>query len=290
MSKKLVVDHRAENASKLIFPSSPILEGSSMDLQIHHYELAPHEAPKHAPVQDVIVTYNEPEPLSLRRELGGNMTDEITKCGDMMVSPAGVYHSACWDRKITVTLLLLNPGYISKFSFEDIDPDLVELLPHTSQPDLLINGISQSLIKRLDDQLYIDLAASHLAAHLLRHYCSIKHFIFENTHTLSRIELQQVLDYIESRIQEKKLGLAELSSLLNMSPGHFGRLFKASTGICPVNHIIKRRLENVTHLLTNTALTLDEISQQTGFAHKSHLSNAFKKNLRITPGQYRRSL
>lgn len=291
MNKPFIVDYKQRNSSKLIFPSPPLLASKrSGNLQVHQYQLAPHEAPRHSPVQDVIVTYSESRPLFLRRELGGTIKDDSSKCGDIMISPAGIFHSACWDRSISITLLALDPQYISRFAFEHIDPDCIELLPHFSKSDPVIHAISQELIRRLDDPLYIDFATSHLAIHLLRNYCSVKHRLKENIYALSPYDLQKVIDYIETHIGRKGLGSTELSGLLGMSRSHFGRLFKTSTGICPTQYIIERRLKKATLLLADKNLSLQEIAQRTGFSHQSHFSSAFIKSLHLTPAQYRKML
>jgi AraC family transcriptional regulator len=290
MSKLFTADYRQQGTSELVFSCTPTLAKRSASLQIQDYLLSPHDVPKHIPQQDIIAASTETMPLLMQRELGGTVKDEECKLGNIIISPAGVSHSASWDRAISVTLLIFDPKYIPMFAYEDIDPDSVKLLPHFAQPDPLIHAMTMALVTHADDQLYVDSAASHLAAHLLRNYCAVEHKLTEgNGDALSRSDLSQVIDYIEVHL-DQKLGLAELSNLLGFSDSHFGRLFKGATGVSPAQYIIDRRVVRATHLLANTSLSLGTIAQRSGFSHYTHFSSAFTKRNRVSPAQYRKML
>jgi AraC family transcriptional regulator len=290
MNKPLMVDYRQENASKLIFPSNPILTSEkSGDFQVHQYQLSPHEAPKHTPVQDVIVAYNESKPLLLRRELGGTFRDELSKKNHIMVSPAKISHSACWDRMISLTFLLFDPKYIPRIAHEYIDPDHVELLPCFSRPDLVIHRIIQTLLFNLQDKLQMELAGLSLATYLLQNYCASSHRLKGNDHALSPNELGQVIDYIESDIAQRP-SILELANLLNMSQYHFARLFKKSTGLCPGQYLLEYSLKEAAVLLVNTKLDLRRVADLTGFSSYQHFSSVFSKHFLVTPARYRKML
>lgn len=290
MNKPLMVDYRQKDASKLIFPSNPILASEKCDnFQVCQYQLSPHETPRHLPIQDVIVAYSESTPLLLRRELGGTSRDELTKKGHIMVSPAQISHSACWDRVISLTFLLFNPRYIPQIAHEYIDPDHVELLPHFSRPDPVIHRIIQSLMLNLQDKLYMESAGLSLATHLLQNYCSGSHRLKRNEHALSGNELRQVIDYIESDTTQRP-SIGELANLLSMSQFHFARLFKKSTGLCPGQYLLEYSVKEAAVLLVNTNLDLRQIADRTGFSSYRHLSSIFGQHFLMTPAQYRKML
>jgi AraC family transcriptional regulator len=290
MNKPLIIDYRQENASKLIFPSNPILTSERSDgFRVHQYYLAPHEAPKHLPKQDVIVAYMESAPLLLRRELGGTYKDELSKKNHIMVSPANISHSACWDRIISLTFLLFEPSYISRIAHEYIDPDHVELLPHRSRPDLIIHRIIKSLMLNVQDKLYLELAGLSLAIHMLQNFCSGSHRLKGSDHALTRNQLRRVIDYIESNVVQRP-SVMELATLLNMSQFHFMRLFKQSTGLCPGQYVLEHSVKNAAILLATTKLDLRLIADLTGFSSYKHLSRVFRDNFWVTPAQYRKML
>jgi AraC family transcriptional regulator len=289
-NQSLVIDYRREDASGIVFPDTYTLAAKEdNNFQVHQYELAPHEAPGHSPEQHVIVTSNKSYPVLLKRELGGITKDECFKGGDIFISPANVFHSVCWDVPISFTLLLFDPKYLSSFAYEYIDPGSVELLPHFLQPDPIIHWTSQALTSQLQNHSYMDSASAFLANHLLRNYCSTKLRFKENTHGLSSMEIRQVNDYIDSYI-DKKISLGELGRLVGMSQYHFSRLFKYSTGMAPHQYLIKRRMEEATHLLKNNNLDITAISKRLGFSSRNHFSNTFAQHFSLTPDKYRKML
>ncbi len=290
MNKPLVVDYRQANASKLIFPSNPILTSEkSEDFQVHQYQLSPHEAPKHTPVQDVIVAYNESTPLLLRRELGGTFRDELSKKNHIMVSPAQISHSACWDRMISLTFLLFDPKYIPRIAHEYIDPDHVELLPHRSRPDPVIHRIIKALMLNPQDKLHLESAGLSLAIHMLQNFCSGSYRLKGSDHALSPNQLRQVMNYIESDITQRP-SILDLANLLNMSQFHFARLFKKSTGLCPGQYLLEYSVKEAAVLLANTKLDLRLIADLTGFSSYKHFSFIFRQHFLVTPAQYRKML
>ncbi len=289
-NKSLVIDYRREDASGLVFPETHALAAKeNNNFQVHQYELAPHEAPGHSPAQHVIVTSSKSYPVLLKRELGGITRDECFKGGNVMISPANVFHSVCWDVSISFTLLLFDPKYLASFAYEYIDPDSVELLPHFLQPDPIIHWTSHALTSQLQNHSCMDSASAFLASHLLRNYCSTNLRFKENIHGLSGIEINQINDYIDNYI-DKKISLGELGKLIGMSPYHFSRLFKYSTGIAHHQYLIKRRIDKATHLLKNKNLGITTISKRVGFSSRNHFSNTFTQHFSLTPDKYRKML
>jgi len=106
--------------------------------------------------------------------------------------------------------------------------------------------------------------------------------------TLSRIQLDQSLDYIERHCFEP-IRLHGLASLLGLSESHFSHAFKASTGVPPLRWQMETRVGKVKDLLLRDDLTLTDISAMTGFADQAHLTRSFKKVVGVTPSEWRRS-
>lgn len=64
--------------------------------------------------------------------------------------------------------------------------------------------------------------------------------------------------------------------------------FGASLGLSPHRQILRVKLERVKDLLSQTNLCLEQIAEQTGFEHPEYLQVAFKREVGMTPGSYRR--
>jgi LacI family transcriptional regulator len=57
----------------------------------------------------------------------------------------------------------------------------------------------------------------------------------------------------------------------------------------PKAELLRVRFKEIERLLRDTDLTVEVISDQTGFAHCHYLQTAFKDRYTITPGEFRRS-
>jgi AraC family transcriptional regulator len=69
--------------------------------------------------------------------------------------------------------------------------------------------------------------------------------------------LQRVAQYVHDNLH-RELRLAELSGLVHMSPYHFARLFKQSTGVSPHRFLVQRRIEQARALLGSQTLPIAE--------------------------------
>ncbi|PYM37164.1 MAG: hypothetical protein DME17_08235 [Candidatus Rokuibacteriota bacterium] len=99
--------------------------------------------------------------------------------------------------------------------------------------------------------------------------------------------LRRVTQYIQDNLQ-RELRLAELSELVHMSPFHFARLFKRSTGASPHRFLVRRRIEQAAALLAAQPLPIGEIARSVGFRTPSHFTTTFRRVTGITPTAYRR--
>ncbi|GAP99891.1 AraC family transcriptional regulator [Leptolyngbya sp. NIES-2104] len=92
---------------------------------------------------------------------------------------------------------------------------------------------------------------------------------------LTHNQLQQAIDYIHTHLN-RDLSLAELASVISISPTYFASLFKRATGIAPHQYVIQQRVERARVMLSKTNLTIADIATQVGFSSQSHLTQQFK--------------
>jgi LacI family transcriptional regulator len=86
------------------------------------------------------------------------------------------------------------------------------------------------------------------------------------------------------------ISVSELLTKVNMTRSVLERLFRKYLQRSPQQEIRLAQLKRVKELLAETELPLADIAQATGFKHNEYLSVLFKRELGITPGEYRRSV
>jgi AraC family transcriptional regulator len=119
-----------------------------------------------------------------------------------------------------------------------------------------------------------------LADHLVQSYSS--RYDPPARGMLSVAAMTRMNAYIITRISEP-LCVHELADVLNVSRSHFPRLFRRTTGISPLQYIIRLRLMRARELISKGA-PIVEASLEAGFSHQSHLTNWMKRLRGVTPG------
>jgi len=99
-------------------------------------------------------------------------------------------------------------------------------------------------------------------------------------------QLRQVAEFIHAHI-DQPINLPQLAAVASLSPFHFHREFKRSTGLTPGKYIFQLRIERAERLLSESNLPLAQVALQVGFADQSHFTAAFRRATSITPRAYR---
>jgi AraC family transcriptional regulator len=126
--------------------------------------------------------------------------------------------------------------------------------------------------------------AQALAAYLLQNYSAARGPA-RGSARAGRQKISAALQYIQSNAQD--LSIDKLASVSHLSPYHFSRLFKQSTGLTPHQYVLHWRIEEAKRLLTRTGLDLAEIAQRLGFHDQSHFTERFRKITGATPKRWR---
>jgi AraC family transcriptional regulator len=129
--------------------------------------------------------------------------------------------------------------------------------------------------------------ANILAVQLIRHTTGSPRLPVSAGGVLPRRKLQRVIEYIMENLEGNPT-LEQMAAVANLSPYHFARQFKASTGLAPHRYLIARRVERAQHLLRkDDELGLAEVALRVGFSDQSKFSFHFKRIVGVTPGQFR---
>lgn len=96
-----------------------------------------------------------------------------------------------------------------------------------------------------------------------------------------------VFDYMRTRLADN-IRLAELAAVVDLSPAHFCRAFKASVGLPPHLWQLRERIRVAQVLLLHGAMSLAELAISTGFADQAHFTRVFRRIAGATPHAWRR--
>ena len=86
----------------------------------------------------------------------------------------------------------------------------------------------------------------------------------------------------------RNLNIEELARELYTNYSLFRRAFKKYTGLSPMQYHTSLRMKQAVHLLTNTDLSVKEISFNLGFCSVFYFSKLFKEKTGRTPSDYRK--
>ena len=118
----------------------------------------------------------------------------------------------------------------------------------------------------------------------------IKYILLENLLKPSHDQrMEKVMAYIDKHL-ENSLSIQEITKNVNLSKSALYRMFHAHFNCTVSEYVNQRRIEKSVHYLSETDLSMDEISGKVGFSSVSYFTRIFKKLKGTTPLQYKKQL
>ena len=102
-------------------------------------------------------------------------------------------------------------------------------------------------------------------------------------------QLQKVQDYVAEHLAED-ISIEVLAGLAELSPFHFSRVFKQTTGMSPLQFVTRERITRAQQLIRETSHSLIEIALEVGYTSPSHFAQVFRRVVRMTPSDFRSAL
>lgn len=104
-----------------------------------------------------------------------------------------------------------------------------------------------------------------------------------------KLALQAALEFLEYHYMDK-LTLEDISKKVNLSRIYFRNLFTKAYGVSPQRHILNKRIAAAKELLLIPSLSMADIAEKVGFDSQTYFNTVFKKEVGMTPNQFRNSL
>lgn len=104
---------------------------------------------------------------------------------------------------------------------------------------------------------------------------------------LGTADLEKVMAHIRANYRRVP-SLEELAKLVHISYFHFHRRFKAAAGKTPAAVIKQMRIDEAKRLVRDTDVPYATIAEALGWANQSHFTNAFHREVGVSPRRYRK--
>lgn len=166
----------------------------------------------------------------------------------------------------------------------------MELLPHRSSEDSLVSALVLGLKTEVakgnpGGRCYGEALALSLCVHLATHFSSRRLKQPEIRGGLASFQLRRTIEFIDAHLAQD-ISLRSLAQVAGLSPFHFARQFKRSTGLAPHQFILRARVERARALLMSAEFSMADIALQVGFCDQSHLAAHFKRIYGIPPKSF----
>lgn len=219
----------------------------------------------------------------------GKSYDSTFRPGDIALVPRGtdvIQERTGMNEQL---LLFFSPTLLGDVALQsaDIDPARIELVERFAAPEPLVFAIGQAYLGALQEpgfaaDLYLESLTHTLILHLLRGHAFFPPRSAAPAGELASQQVRDVRDYIHAH-SDRNVTLAELATVVHLSPYYLTRLWKQTTGQPLHRYILAQRLAEGKRLLQTTDLPVAAIAAQLGFTDHSHFSYQFKREYGIPP-------
>ena len=179
--------------------------------------------------------------------------------------------------------------YLSRFININKAPVVVfkSASEHTKELKMYLDGIFTEYIdKKPSYELYIKSNVLNIIAFLSRYDYLTDSSIFFVEKNIEKV--MPALKYIDEHYDEQ-ITLEELSTVLNLNPSYFCRLFKKATNSTFVEYLNFVRICKSEKKLSSSKESFAEISLNLGFSSVSYFNKVFKNIKGCTPTEYKKS-
>ena len=234
----------------------------------------------------------------MRRRGAGVLQHHDAQAGTIWLCPAGIAEDMIrLDGEIRDSIHLYLPAQPFDQACQrefDFDPALLELRYEGGFHDGVIEAIARAVLGGLQDteamvRMRVESLSAALGVYLVHQFSNRAAADVVPRPTrggLSGGRLTRVVDLMEARLDED-VSLVDLAREASLSPFHFARCFKASTGLSPHRFLLLRRLHRARAMLDGGAERLVDIAAACGFCSQAHFSQAFKHAMGASPGSFR---
>ena len=192
------------------------------------------------------------------------------------------------DARINDLLYFLKNTHMSPFAFRMIYNSVINTLAHTHASVL---SSSENVREFYDIFTLSSCQSIDDLDDMLRKLCD---FLLSGAESPGETaekeadEIDQVVRYMQEHFSDPEISMTAIADSFELSTTRFSLSFKEKKGMPPLEYLTLLRVERAKELLSQTDLTIRDISAQVGYYDSGSFIRRFKQVTGVTPLQYRR--
>ena len=99
--------------------------------------------------------------------------------------------------------------------------------------------------------------------------------------------MERMMAFMETHMDHAELTVDEMASAMDMSRSILYRKLKSIVGLSPIDFIRAIRIKRAMQLIDTGEFTFSQVAYMTGFDDPKYFGKCFKKQLGITPSEYK---
>jgi AraC family transcriptional regulator len=227
-------------------------------------------------------------------EEGRRVRDLDLRAGDSTIRDLRREPAVLVDRPFHTIQWFLPQAALNALADEANVPHIHELRhePGVGVSDATIGHMNVALRPALRDreqvsQLFVDYVSLAFAAHMAQAYGGMQAMTRVSKGGLAPWQERQAKDMLLADLTGAT-PLASVAAGCGLSPGHFARAFRKSTGMPPHSWLNQARVERAMVLLRQRSQPLSAIALDCGFLDQGHFTRVFARRVGRTPGAWRK--
>jgi AraC family transcriptional regulator len=133
--------------------------------------------------------------------------------------------------------------------------------------------------------LFLDSIEQALARVLMRRYAVRHRSMRTYRGGLGPARLRTIKEFVQAKMEDE-LTLIGMAQSVELSPAHFSRMFRKSTGQTPHQFVLRQRMERAKQMLRGADLRVLDVAVACGFKTQQHFARVFRHNFGTSPTEY----
>lgn len=182
---------------------------------------------------------------------------------EMIESTEGGFRSQIFRQYLTMDVYFTTISYLSEIGVSKEDQDSL--------------AIDMSNLEQSEDTI-------RALKELLSTACVLRGQVRNSRH--SEV-VDKVIRYVEEHYKDEELSLNQVADHVSFSANHLSTVFHQEYGQSFVKYLTDFRINKAKKLLRDTNMRSSDVCYEVGYKDPHYFSSIFKKNLGVTPTQYR---